>query len=334
VNAHPELHFGTGLLESLDCHPQRTAFVTMEIPWNLVVRRLASQPEHVLLVRSLERAALDEAVNDLPDLDAVVGVGGGSCMDFAKYLAWKRNLPLILIPSIVSVDACVTRSVAVRDGGRVRYVGDVRAERLLVDFDLISQAPPRLNRAGAGDILSIQTASFDWMLAHKRHGERYDQGATGLAAGLLGELEANAAEIKAVSPKGIRVLVELFEAENDLCEDFGNSRPEEGSEHFFAYNAEHQTRRPFVHGEIVGLGVLLMSRLQENRPEWVLRVLDDLGLLYRPADIGLDVGELRSTLSTLADFCVQEAFPHTVVNEAPLSPDVIDSLVSDLEGTA
>jgi glycerol-1-phosphate dehydrogenase [NAD(P)+] len=334
MHPHPELHFGTGLVESLDFHPRRTAWVTMEIPWNLVVPRLASRPEQVLLVRSLERTALDEAVNGLPDLDTVVGVGGGSCMDFAKYLAWKRNLPLILIPSIVSVDACVTRSVAVRDGGRVHYVGDVKAERLLIDFDLISQAPPRLNRAGAGDILSIHTASFDWLLAHKRHGERYDDRAAALATGLLEELAENAAAIKAVSHKGIRVLVELFEAENDLCEDFGNSRPEEGSEHFFAYNAEHQTQRPFIHGEIVGLGVFLMSRLQENRPEWVRTLLDDLGLLYRPADIGLDVGELRSTLSTLADFCRQEAFPHTVVAEAIWSPDVIDSLVADLQGTS
>jgi glycerol dehydrogenase-like iron-containing ADH family enzyme len=251
-------------------------------------------------------------------------------MDVAKYLAWKRAIPLILVPSIVSVDACVTRSAAVRDEQRVHYVGDVKAERLLIDFRLISEAPPRLNRAGAGDILSIHTASFDWILGNKRDGERYDDRTALRCADLLRVLEDNASEIRDVSHRGIRTLVELFEAENDLCEAFGNSRPEEGSEHYFAYNAEYQTRKHFIHGEIVCLGILLMSRLQKNRSEWVRALLGDLGITYRPGGIGLEVGELRSTLLALADFCRQERFPHTVIAENSLSPDVVDSLIADL----
>ena len=49
---------------------------------------------------------------------------------------------------------------------------------------------------------------------------------------------------------------------NALCLRVGHSGPEEGSEHYFAYAAEALTGRSFVHGEIVGLGVVLMSGLQ------------------------------------------------------------------------
>jgi len=52
-----------------------------------------------------------------------VALGGGSSLDAARCVAWRRGLLLVLVPSAVSVDACVTSSIAMSDGGRVRYVG-------------------------------------------------------------------------------------------------------------------------------------------------------------------------------------------------------------------
>ena len=162
-------------------------------------------------------------------------------------------------------------------------------------------------------------------------GQRYYPTFFRRCAELLRELEWKTSEVCQVSDEGIRTLVELFDAENDLCEGFGNSRPEEGSEHFFAYNAELRTGKQFIHGELVCLGVLLMSRLQGNRPEWVEGLLADLGMLYRPSDIGLTPGELRDTLLTLAAFCREEEFPYTIIGEALEDPDAIDALLSDLQ---
>jgi glycerol-1-phosphate dehydrogenase [NAD(P)+] len=327
---HPELEFGTGLIESLSLDPAKTVFATMELPWELVSPRLAFAPEHIVFVKSMERSDLDDAERTLPEFDMAVGVGGGSCMDFAKYLAWKRGSRLILIPSIVSVDACVTHLVAVREDGRVRNVGHSPAERLLVDFNLISAAPPRLNRAGAADILSIHTASFDWLLGHKKTGEKYDSSIARQCSDVVADLATSAADINAVSHAGIRKLVELFEAENDLCLEFGNYRPEEGSEHFFAYNAEHVTGKHFIHGELVSLGLLLMARLQDNRPDWLKRLLDELGVLYRPSDIGLEANKLRETLATLRRYCRSEGLPHTIIDESDLSPSAVEALISDV----
>ena len=330
MGTRTEALFGAELIESLDFDPGRTVFVTMELPWKLVTPRLRSLPLHVEYLRSMERTSLDQAADALPALDTVIGVGGGSALDFAKYLAWKRELRLILIPSIVSVDACVTPSIGVRDHGRVHYVGHVEPESLLVDFELIRAAPSRLNRAGAGDILSIHTGSFDWLLGHRKDGERYDREVARRCAELLRELERSAGEISQVTDKGIRTLVELFEAENHLCQSIGSSRPEEGSEHFFAYNAELRTGRQFIHGEIVSLGILLMSRLQENQPDWVMGLLGDLGVLYRPAEIGLQAEELRGALATLDEFCRQEGLPSTIIGEALGAPSAIDALIADL----
>lgn len=330
MQAHPELHFGQNLLESLSFVPDKTIIATMELPWKLAAPRLKAAPRHVAFVQEMERKSLDRAEAQLPKFELVIGVGGGACMDFAKYLSWKRSSRLILIPSIVSVDACVTRLVAVREGGRVRNIGNARAESILVDFSLIAAAPARLNRAGAADILSIHTASFDWKLGYERDNESYSESIARRCAETVAELERAADEIKLVCQKGIRKLVELFEEENDLCLELGNYRPEEGSEHFFAYAAEHVTRKHFVHGELVSLGILLMSRLQKNRPESLKNLLDRLGVLYRPADIGLTEDELRLILGKLPQYCRDENLPRTVITGADFSPPLIETLIEDL----
>ena len=330
MHEHPELRFGDRLIESLAVEPSRTIFATMEAPWNLVLPRLSFAPEHIVTVTTMERADIDRAEEALPDFDVIIGIGGGSCVDFAKYIAWKRGARLILIPSIASVDACVTHLVAVREGGRVRNVGNARAERLLIDFALISAAMPRLNRAGAADIFSIHTASFDWMLGYRKNNEQYSERIAAECAEAVRELERSADDINAVNNNGIRKLIELFEVENDLCLELGNYRPEEGSEHFFAYNAEHLTGKHFIHGELVSLGILLMSRLQNNEPECVKSLLDKLGVLYRPQDIGLEIDELRQILLTLADYCRKENLPHTIINETEITPAVVSNMTSDL----
>ena len=68
---------------------------------------------------------------------------------------------------------------------------------------------------------------------------------------------------------------------NTICLPAGHYRVEEGSEHFLFHELEERLQRPFVHGKIVVLGVHLMSRLQENRPEWITGLMQRLGLRYQ-----------------------------------------------------
>ena len=59
---------------------------------------------------------------------------------------------LATIPTVVSVDAFMTPSAAVRRSSGVVYVGEASPDPLIIDFDLISTAPRDLNRSGEHSI--------------------------------------------------------------------------------------------------------------------------------------------------------------------------------------
>src|SRR5579859_394008 len=143
------------------------------------------ESSRVIYLRSMEYAQIMAMELALPAAAIVMGIGGGQAMDAAKYVAWQRRLPLILAPTIVSVDAAVTNTIAVREEQRVRYIGFVLADAIPVDFAVIRQAPAALNRAGIGDLLSIHTALWDWRHA----GQNVDEAVAEQAGAILEELD-------------------------------------------------------------------------------------------------------------------------------------------------
>jgi len=121
-------------------------------------------------------------------------------------------------------------------------------------------------------------------------------------------------QIYDVTEEAIKFLIEGCLEEVRLCEEFGSPRPEEGSEHFFAYNMEYRTRRPFLHGTIVSLGVVLMTILQNRNPRQVIDFLDGAGVLWRPKDADLNDTDIVGAIETLYNYCMDEKFYYTVVN--------------------
>jgi glycerol-1-phosphate dehydrogenase [NAD(P)+] len=245
-------------------------------------------------------------------------------------VGWRRGIQPVMVPSIASVDACVTNTIAVRDQGKVRYIGFVVPGVVLVDFSLMQSAPPHLNRAGLGDILSIHTALWDWQAVAAQGFIAYDEDVARQAAALVDELEALAEEIRAATESALRWLIEAYAAENALCLQVGHSRPEEGSEHFLGYNVEHRTGRGYVHGELVCLGLLLMARLQGNEAARVERILCATGVRFQPRDLGLSRAEIEASLLSLPAYVESEGLPHSVVNERMLDAASVGEICRDL----
>jgi glycerol-1-phosphate dehydrogenase [NAD(P)+] len=294
--------YGRGLLAELPAELlARPLVLTQAEPWALL-RDAFTAPAAVDRVASMEAGPLEARCAGYPEASAVFGIGGGTALDAAKHAAWRRGWPLVLMPSILSVDAAFTSAVGVRRDGRVRYEGSVRPDYLLIDFDLLAAAPPRLNRAGVGDLLSIHTALGDWQQASRRLGEAHDPAAAAEAAALLERVLAAPAAIRACGPEGLRLLAESFAAEVALCQRVGSARPEEGSEHHLAYCLEQRSGRGYLHGALIGLCTLLASAHQGRDPSRLADFLRAIELDCRPAALGTDWAALADALCAMGDY--------------------------------
>jgi glycerol-1-phosphate dehydrogenase [NAD(P)+] len=322
----PEVVYGNRLIDNVVDHGERFAVATMEIPWNLVKDAFPARPEAVVFVRDMELDTLQSLEKTVPPVDMVVGIGGGSSHDSAKYLALKKKARLVQIPTILSADAAVTSAIGIREKGRVKYIGHVIADRILVDFSLIKRAPEELVRYGAADILSSHTATFDWKLASEKGKEKFDQTFYDKAHDLLATLEQRRFDIKEVNDEGIRTIVELYLGYAEIAEKLQSDRAQEGSEHFYAYNVEHVTKKQYVHGKLLGTGIVLMSHLQNNEPDKILRLTNDMGFETKLAATGLGRQDFSEVLETLKHFTEETGYYYSIINETRFDRPTIETL--------
>ncbi|MGQ9585952.1 MAG: iron-containing alcohol dehydrogenase [Anaerolineae bacterium] len=320
--------YGRNLLASI---PQIAGapylIVTMGDLWPKFRAQLETGAERLYLVDTLEAEHLDTALRNLPPVTSVVGLGGGMALDVAKYFAWRRNLPLFQVPTIMSVNAAFAHRSGIRFGGRVRYIGFKIPEVVYVDYDIIRGAPLPLNRAGVGDIFCIHTAHADWKLATRRGKAGiwpFDPELAAEAQEVLQATRAKAREIRNVTEEGIRAVMQAHRWTGATYHNAGwNPRYIEGCEHFFFYSLEHLTRRHFVHGEPVCLGIIFMSHLQENDPEGIWESIEDVGVRVRPEDMGVTWDDVAAALRRTRAYVEAEGWFYTTINER----DVPDALI-------
>lgn len=301
--------------------------VYQDPPWSEL--GLASSSRRAIEATSMALHHLDELANAEHDVgsDTIIGIGGGRALDTAKYLAWQTEKRLVQIPSILSVDAAFTDAAGVRTDGAVRYVGPIRPELVVLDVPLVRSAPARLNRAGAGDVVSCHTGLYDWSLAVATDTTyAWNPGLASLAIELLRDLEAGAGDIAAVTDAGVRLLASSFGTIGAACSGAGHSRFEEGSEHFFAYHYEHVTGRTPPHGEIVALGTVVMSELQDNEPARTVDLVRRCGIRCHPADLGLDRATFDRVVRGLARFVATRGYDVSVVDYRAVDGPVLDRM--------
>lgn len=322
-----------GAMKNIAQELGRFSVFTMDIPWEVTKNLLGKDPEKVQMVTSVDEEVLDRQIQDMPSCDTIVGIGGGQAIDAAKYMSWKKDIRLVSIPTILSVDAFVTTAAGVRRDHSVVYVGESFPDPLIIDFDVIRTAPAKLNIAGIGDLLSAHTATFDWELAETRGRSEYpfSKNNVRLARDVVASLEALLPEIRSNEDAGLRAIVEGYMKLNEVCMPAGHWRIEEGSEHYLFYELEERLRRPFIHGNIIGLGIYIMSRLQNNDPQRITNMMDEAGLAYQPADLDIKRADLESSLLNLKNYVEQnDHLWYTIINEADIDKTWVAEVLNDL----
>ena len=247
--------------------------------------------------------SVQERAPALQKYEIVYAVGGGLAADAAKYFAAKLDLPLVVCPTALSVDAFITAASGIRRDGCVVYIETKPPENLILDLDVIARAPASIRAAGITDVMSIATGSWDWKFAHERgknpQGMEFIPWVYDNAQSILNGVLDCAEAAGRGDCEGLKTLYDCLAMEVQLCNQVGHARPEEGSEHYFAYAVENYMGHGLPHCDLVGPGVMIMSGLQgqaTGRFEFALKACN-IPLNRIPQEI------VNRTLAELPVYC-------------------------------
>ncbi|MBO1282832.1 iron-containing alcohol dehydrogenase family protein [Streptomyces sp. CAI-21] len=259
--------------------------------------------------------------------DAVVGLGGGKIIDCAKFAAARIGLPLVAVATNLSHDGlCSPVATLDNDAGRGSY-GVPNPIGVVIDLDIIREAPARFVRSGIGDALSNISAVADWELSARVRGEDID----GLAAAMA--RQAGEAVLRHPGDVGddgfLQVLAEGLVLTGISMSVAGDSRPASGACHEINHAFDLLfPKRAASHGEQCGMGAAFAMHLRgaPAQSAQMAEVLRRHGLPVVPADIGFTVDEFVQVV----EFAPQtRPGRYTILEHLNLSTDQIKDAYAD-----
>jgi glycerol-1-phosphate dehydrogenase [NAD(P)+] len=125
----------------------------------------------------VDGADFDSATNllaELPsDCDVLFGLGGGKCLDVAKYVASLAGWPYYAVPTSLSNDGFCAPQSSLLLRGRRRSLPAQLPFGVVVDIQACLQAPDVLWWSGVGDLVAKLTAVRDWKLAYHQRASQW-----------------------------------------------------------------------------------------------------------------------------------------------------------------
>ena len=250
--------------------------------------------------------------------DSIIAVGGGKVLDSGKYIAECLNIPCITVPLSASTCAGWTAlsNIYTKNGQFIKDVKLSSCPKILVfDHKFIQTAPSRTLASGIADALAKW---YESSITSSEVNDGFVQQAIQIARVLrdqllidgekayIGELEANISWCNAIEACGLTA---------GLVGGIGGEKCRTSAAHAI-HNAITQIITPnkFLHGEIVGVGILLQLRLEELKNnnkladqsiKQLLELMKKLNLPTTIAELGINVFE-NQNLNKIADFACRD----------------------------
>ncbi len=211
--------------------------------------------------------------------EAIVAVGGGLAIDYAKYAGFLTRKPVIAVPTALSNDGFASPGASLRVAGKRTSCPANIPFGVVLDTDVIARCPERFTFSGVGDLLSKYSAVHDWKLAYWETDEQVNDFAVLIALQSV-ENFVNHPNKSIGDLEFIKLMAGALVMSGVAMEVSGSSRPASGSEHLISHAYEKVASRPRMHGIQVGLASMATMWLQEHpKLEQVVAVLAETGFL-------------------------------------------------------
>ncbi len=250
--------------------------------------------------------------------DSIIATGGGKVLDAGKYLADSLSIPVITIPLSASTCACWTAlsNIYSKDG---QFIEDVELKScpkiLVLDHNFIKTAPKKTLASGIADALAKW---YESSLTSSMVQDGLVQQAIQISRVLRDQLlidGESAYECQAVQNASWCNVVEGCALTAGLIGGIGGKKCRTAAAHAL-HNGITQiisTEKP-LHGEIVGVGILLQLKLEETKNnnklanqslKQLLVLMKKLNLPTTIAELGINVYE-NNNLQKIAEFTCRD----------------------------
>ena len=283
----------------------------------------------------IKKADYDSAVAlakyiTMNDIKLVIGFGGGTVLDLAKFAAFVSKTTLISLPTTLSNDSLASPVAVLGTEGLARKTFKCTIpDAILVDADVIMSAPDRQLLSGIGDTISKYTALNDWKIAYLAGAEYVDDFAYMISKMAFNSICYN--DMKELKSKDfIKRLTQALVMGGLAMEIAGSSRPSSGSEHLFCHALE-ENFSDYVnvpHGIAVAMGSYGACIFQQRNIGKITRVLHDYNIPVKPSD-----WKITKEIFTKAwqQASATRADRYTILNEVELSDEMLGQLYDEME---
>jgi glycerol dehydrogenase len=263
--------------------------------------------------------------------DVVAGVGGGRAIDTAKAVSHELGSALVIIPTVASNDApCSALSVQYKENHMFdRFLILKRnPDVVLVDSQVIAEAPTRFFIAGMGDALATW---FEAFTCTKSSAKNLPGGVTTAAALNLARLcydtlmEYGGSAKLAVDQNVVTPAVERVIEANILLSGLGFESGGLAAAHGIhgGVGALEGTEGA-LHGELVAFGTLAQLVMENYPREEIARVIDfcnAVGLPVTLRQLGVADVSLENLMKAAEIACMEGAPTHNSYSE--INPELI-----------
>ena len=242
---------------------------------------------------AMKEASFDEAVAIakkvcVEDIKVIIGIGGGRVLDTAKYAAHISKAVYICMPTSLSNDSLASPFSVLETYGKARKTFACKIPTaIIVDTNMIINAPEGQTLSGIGDTIAKHTALFDWKLSAAKTSTRIDDFAYALSR-MSYDSVYHCDEKNMKSRVFIRILSRALVMGGLAMEIAGSSRPCSGSEHLFAHAIEeYYPDIKISHGLAVALGSVAACIFQSQDAKGLIDFYSTYGLDISPVSYGI-----------------------------------------------
>ena len=159
----------------------------------------------------------------------------------------------------------------------------------------------------------------------------YDEGLAQQSLRKVRGIVENVDNIRTMNERGIEALVDGLKWGTSYHGAGWCPRHIEGTDHFLFYTLEKMTGQKFLHGQPVGLGVIVGSMLHEDGAEEMLDTISSIGLDIRPEAMGLTWDQLVEGLKMLRGYVNEVGLWHSIAHDVNISDGFIYDLKDRLD---